>query len=78
MGAGERVEEAGEELRENPDRGGAMSTCWWGGVPVLGHLRTLPGVQGLHPGRKGSRSPESAPGHGGEGDHNIMDAFAIP
>lgn len=31
VGAGERVEEAGEELRENPDRGGAMSTCWWGG-----------------------------------------------
>lgn len=52
---------------ENPDRGGAMSTCW--GEAVLGHLRTLLGVERLPLGRKGSRSPESVPGH---------DALAIP
>lgn len=32
----------------------------------------------LNPGRKGSRSPQSAPRHEGEGDHNVMDTFAIP
>lgn len=41
-----------------------MPTHWE--VPILRLLRTLPGVQGLHPGRKRSRSPESLPDLAGE------------
>ena len=79
MGAGERVEEAGEELkRESRPQGRGRVHLSTRGVPVSGRVRTLPGVQELHPGGKGSRSPQCAPRRGEEGDHNVMDASAIP